>query len=377
MLEPDVQLVSVDDHVVEHATVWSDRLPAKFRDVGPRVVEEPPDRQVWMFEGRRYECLGLDASVGRSVEEFRLEPRRFTDMHDGVYIPSARVADMNEDGIAVQSLFPSFPRFCGQTFLEADDHELGLACIRAYNDFLIEEWVDAHPGRFMAFSILPLWDPQLAADEIRRTKERGAHGITFPENPVPLGLPSFYQPHWDPVWAAAAEADMPLCMHFGSSSQIQQPSPESPFMLPITLAALSSMSTAADLIFSPVFRKHPNLKVVLSEGGIGWVPYLLERLDFSFGRHRYFDDIDYSRQPSEIFRDHIWVCFITDENGLRLRDVVGVDKIMWECDYPHSDSLWPNSRKVLESSLLDVPANESRKIAEENARALFNLPRTK
>src|SRR5262249_29441089 len=159
-------------------------------------------------------------------------------------------------------------------------------------------------------------------------------------------------PYWDPVFSAAEETGLPLNMHFGSSSTIQQPSPESPFMLPITLAALNSMATAADLIFSPVFRKHPKLKVVLSEGGIGWVPYLLERLDFSFSRHRYFDDIDYSKLPSEIFRDHIWVCFIKDDNGMKLRDAIGVEKIMWECDYPHSDSLWPISRKYLEDSLL-------------------------
>lgn len=376
MIPEDMKLISVDDHVIEHGTVWKDRVPSRFRDRAPHVVEKDEDKQVWIYEGREYPSLGLDASVGRDVEDFRLEPRRYTDMRPGCYDPKERVKDMDADGVWAQTPFPSFPRFCGQTFLEADDRELALLCVRAYNDFILDEWCAAAPGRFIPVAIVPLWDPQLAAEEAFRVAEKGARAISFSENPSALGLPSWWSGEWGPLFAAAEDTDMPLCLHFGSSSVMQQPSPESPFILPIALAALNSMATVADLIFSPIFRDHPKLKVAISEGGIGWMPYVLERCNWVWSRHRYYEEIDYSVRPSDIFREHIWGCFITDDSGLKARDTIGVQNIMWECDYPHSDSVWPNSRPTLERSFehANVDSDEARLIAENNARQLFNWP---
>jgi predicted TIM-barrel fold metal-dependent hydrolase len=143
----------------------------------------------------------------------------------------------------------------------------------------------------------------------------------------------------------------------------------------ITLFGCNSMYAAADLMFSPVFHKHPNLKVAFSEGGIGWVPYLLERADYTWERHRFYQNVDQTTRPSDLFRSNMWVCYIDDEHGLASRHEIGVGNITWECDYPHSDSNWPNSRKRATELLEDVPDDEAQRIVELNARELFGFPR--
>lgn len=373
-LQDDMKLISVDDHVIEHRNVWQDRLPAKFREQGPRVVEKDNGQEAWLFEGSEHAQIGLNAVAGKSYEEYGLDPVRFDQMIPGCYDVTARVADMDTDGVQAQLCFPSFAGFCGGTFFNARDKELGLACIEAYNDFMIDEWTAAAPDRFIPMVIVPLWDPQLAAAEIERTAAKGAKAIAFTENPVPMSLPSFHTEHWDPVLAAAQAADMPLCMHFGSSTKVPITALEAPFAVVIALFGTNSMSTTVDLLMSPVFHKFPELKVALSEGGIGWMPYILERADYTWERHRYYQpNLNFDARPSDLFRDHIFGCFIDDESGIEQRHRIGVGNIMWEGDYPHSDSNWPNSRKRVADMLADVPDDEAREITELNARRVFNF----
>jgi len=369
-LRDQMKLISTDDHVVEHPKVWSDRLPPHWRDVGPRIVEEG-GAQVWDYEGRRYPQIGLNAVAGRAREEYGLEPTRYDEMLPGCYDPRARVLDMDRDGVQAQLCFPSFPKFSGTVFLQADDMELALLCVRAYNDFILEEWCAAAPDRLIPLVILPLWDVRLAAAEVERCAALGAKAVSFVENPAPLGLPSFHTDAWDPVFAAAQDADLPLCMHFGSSGQAPKTADDAPFPVSIALFGCNSMYTTADLLFSPVFHKFPRLKVALSEGGIGWVPYMLERIDYTWDRHRYYSDVDQTTRPSDLFHTHVWGCFIDDVAGVKNRYDIGVDRITWECDYPHSDSNWPNSRRRVAEMLADVPDEEVHRIVELNARELL------
>jgi predicted TIM-barrel fold metal-dependent hydrolase len=240
---------------------------------------------------------------------------------------------------------------------------------------MLDEWCAAAPERFIPIAILPLWDVAACVREIHRVAGRGAKAISFTENPVPLGLPSFHTDHWDPVFSAAEETGLPLCLHFGTSGQAPTTAPDAPFAVTITLFGCNSMFAAADLIFSPVFHKHPRLKVALAEGGIGWVPYLLERADYVWDRHRWYQNVNQAVPPSELFRKHIWGCFIDDVHGLKNRHDIGVDRITWECDYPHSDSNWPNSRKRALEVFADIPDDEVARIVEWNSRELFNFPR--
>jgi predicted TIM-barrel fold metal-dependent hydrolase len=379
-LRDDMQLISVDDHLVEPPHVWQSRLPAKFLDAAPKIVEEEvegggPPANVWYYEGRRYPQIGLNAVAGKRPEEFGTEPLRYSDMLPGCYDPEARVIDMDLDGVQAAICFPSFPRFAGTNFLAGTDKELSALCVQAFNDFMIDEWCATAPERLIPIVMLPLWDIDACVAELHRTAAKGARTITFPENPVPLGLPSFHTDHWDPLFAAAAEAGIPLSMHFGTSGKAPTTAPDAPFAVQITLYGCNSMYAAADLMFSPVFHKHPNLNVSLAEGGVGWVPYLLERADYVWDRHRFYQNVNQDMKPSDIFRRNIFGCFIDDVHGLESRHEIGLDRIMWECDYPHSDSNWPASRKRAVDVFADVPDNEVHQIVEWNARGLFNFPR--
>ncbi|MDP2013810.1 MAG: amidohydrolase family protein, partial [Actinomycetota bacterium] len=193
-----------------------------------------------------------------------------------------------------------------------------------------------------------------------------------------IGLPSWHTTHWDPVLAACQEANLPLSLHFGSGGfpLISDEGRSSNFTVGISLFGLNSASALAELLLSPVFHKFPGVKMALSEGGVGWMPYMLERIDYVWDRHRWYNDVNREVKPSDLFKDHVYGCFIVDEAGIRNRDLIGVDNIMFESDYPHSDSNWPHTRKLLEATMTDVPDDEAQKITEWNARKLYNFPRS-
>lgn len=380
-LQDDMHLISVDDHLIEHPNVWADRLPEKYQALGPRIVDVPREKgglpsQVWEYQGKRYPQIGLNAVAGKDPKDWGIDPARFDEMLPGCYDPAERLKDMDLDGVEAALCFPSFPRFAGTVFLEGEDRDVALACVKAYNDFLIDEWAGAAPARYIPLAILPLWDVEESVKEIERTAEKGVRTIAFPENPFPLGLPSIHTEHWAPVFSAAEAAGTPLSLHFGTSGVSPKPSPDGPMAVSITLFGCNSMYALTDLLFSPVFHRHPNLKISLAEGGIGWVPYMLERADYVWERHRWYQNIVHDVRPSELFQKHVYACFIEDVHGLANRDAVGIDNILWECDYPHSDSNWPNSRKVAEEVFAKIPDDDVYKIVEGNARTLFNFPRT-
>jgi predicted TIM-barrel fold metal-dependent hydrolase len=376
-----MKLISTDDHVVEHPKVWSDRLPSGLVESGPRIVEVVPDgappgsrpAHIWEYEGRLYPQIALNAVAGRDRKDFGLEPTRFDEIRPGSYDPVARVADMDVDGVQAQLCFPSFPKFAGTVFLGGTDKDLARQCVEAYNDFMIDEWCASAPDRLIPLVIVPMWDAELSAREIERCAAKGARAISFPENPSPLGLPSFHTDHWDPVFAAAQDTGLPLCMHFGTSGKPPVTSEDAPFAVSISLFGCNSMYTTADLLLSPVFHKFNRLKVALSEGGIGWIPYILERIDYTWERHRYYTGVNVEVRPSDLFRRHIWSCFIDDEAGITNRHTIGVDHITWESDYPHSDSNWPKSRDRAAQLLADVPDYEVHQMVELNARELLGF----
>ncbi|GHF35621.1 putative TIM-barrel fold metal-dependent hydrolase [Amycolatopsis bartoniae] len=376
-LQPHMKMLSTDDHLIEHPRVWQDRLPEKYKEMGPRVVEEPSSsgkpKQVWHYANQRYPSLGLNAVAGKAPEDWGVDPVRFDEMIPGCYDPKARLVDMDLDGVWAQLCFPSLPGFSGTMFLRRGDDGLREACIQAYNDFVLDEWCATDPSRYIPAVILPLWDIEKSVAEVQRTVAKGAKAICFTENPVPRGLPSFHTNHWDRLFAAVQEADTPLVVHFGSSGSAPNTAPEMPMATMITLFGTNSMSATADLLFSPTLHKFPKLKFGLSEGGIGWIPYILERADATWKKHRFYQNINQDVLPSDLFRRHFHGCFIEDDFGLENRDAIGVDLITWESDYPHSDSNWPNSRKLAEEQFKNVPDEDTHKIVELNVRRLYNF----
>ncbi|WP_459968650.1 amidohydrolase family protein [Mycobacterium sp. MUNTM1] len=386
-LQEHHQIVSVDDHLIEHPRVWQDRVPAKFREQAPRIVEVN-DNHMWTYEGNMSPTIGLNAVAGKPPEQWGVDPIRYEDMIPGCYDPVARVADMDLDGVQSALCFPSFPGFAGSVFFKSKDKDLALSCVKAWNDFHIDEWCASAPKRFVPLAILPFWDIDATAEEARRVIAKGARSLSFPDSPTPLGLPTFFTRHWDPLWQICSEASVPVSLHFGSGTFVpgfaySTSSPgndmvldSAPFLVPITLFASNLMWTSIELIFSGALQRFPQLQFSLSEGGIGWIPYLLERADKSWRGHRHYQDVDRNTPPSELFRRHFWGCFIDDEHGLANRYAVGVNRITLEIDYPHSDTNWPNSRKRAAEFLADVPDDEAQLIAEDNARRMLNFPRT-
>jgi predicted TIM-barrel fold metal-dependent hydrolase len=370
----DLVLVSVDDHVVEPPEMFERHVSAKWRDLAPHVEHTADGRDAWVFEGTRAFNIALNAVAGRPRHRFGMEPTSFEEIRPGCYDVHARVRDMDANGVLGSMCFPSFPQFCGQLFARASDKDLALAMVRAYNDWHIDEWCGPYPDRFIPLSIPPMWDPELMAAEVRRVAAKGCHAVTFSENPAKLGYPSWHSDHWVPFLRACDEEGTVVCVHIGSSSQVVVTSMDAPVPVQISLQGLNIMQAAADLVFSRSLRELHNLKVALSEGGIGWVPYYLERADDTYRKHGQWTGVDLGRDlPSDVFRAHVVTCFIEDSAGLALRDRIGVENITWECDYPHSDSTWPVSPETLSPDLTGLRDEEVELITHRNAMRVFRF----
>ncbi len=396
--DPDIELpriVSVDDHVVEPPHVWSEHLPARFKERGPRVerrgvgsmrhigggtyeqefTDDGRPADCWVFEDLVYIHKRHVAAVGYSRDEMTMTPMTYDEMRPGCYDRTARIADMTANHTDVSLCFPSFPRFCGQTFTEAADRELGEACVYAYNDWMVEDWCGESDGHLVPFIIVPLWDAHLAAAEVRRNAARGCHAVCFSEIPPHLGLPSIHSGYWDPFFAACAETQTVVCMHIGSSSRMPATSPDAPVAVAATLSFNNSMASLSDFLFSGVLVRFPELRLAYSEGQIGWLPYLLERADDVWSEHRAWGGVAETipEPPSSYYYRQVYGCFFRDQHGLDSLEKVGVDNITFETDYPHTDSTWPHSEEVARKMMGHLPADVQYKILRGNAIRMLSL----
>ena len=377
--EPDARevfctIISVDDHVVEPAHTFEGRLPALLQDRAPHIVETAQGHQVWEFEGERYTQVGMNAVAGRRPETVQLEPFRFDQMRPGCYDVDARVRDMDINGVWASVNFPSqITGFCGRVFFKVADRDLGLATIRAWNDWLYEEWYLAHPDRIVPLGITYLADPTLAAEEIRRNAARGFTSVTFPERPHAIGLPSLWdRDHWDPIIQACVDTDTVISLHVGSSGLNVAPAGAPSLQLGATLFGQQSLGACAEWLWSGYPYRHPTLKIAMSEGGIGWVAMLMDRLDNIVDRSGY--GLGWDVRPADVLRRNFWFCTIDDPSTIVTRDRIGVENIMVEVDYPHGDSTWPNTQQVIRDAWGHIPADELRMMCSENAAALYRHP---
>ena len=298
-------------------------------------------------------------------------------MRPGCYDRDARIKDFELNWVDGSLPFPTFPRFCGQTFYEANDKELALACVKAYNDWMVEEWCGPSGGMNIPLCLMPLWDPQLAAEEIQRNADRGVRAFCFSEIPTHLGLPSIHTDHWNPVFSVCNDTGVTLCMHIGSSSTNPAASPDAPGGVGGTLAFNNSMASLADWLFSGKLIEHPKLKLAYSEGQIGWIPYALERADTVWEQH---DAWQHSKEripnpPSTYYYGRIFGCFTADHHGLHSLKEVGEDNICFETDYPHTDTTWPFSKEYVENMLADFDEDLAYKVLRGNAIRMLELDR--
>jgi predicted TIM-barrel fold metal-dependent hydrolase len=393
------RIVSVDDHVIEPADTWTKRLPAKYQDVGPRlerlrvdnlafdgmnysfdIVDNKSDNgkfaDFWCYEDLKLPMRRIITAVGFEPEERTMLPVTYEEMRKGCWDQAARLADMDANHTEASLCFPTFPRFCGQTFAEAKDKELALLCVQAYNDFMVEEWCGgAGKDRLIPLIIVPLWDAELAAAEVYRNAARGVHAVCFSEVPHFLGLPSIHSGHWEPFFIACEETNTVINMHIGSSSRMPATSPDAPAAVQATLSFNQGMASMADWIFSGILPRHPNLKLAYSEAQMGWIPYALERAKSVWEQFRgwAFDPAVISEEPAFYFRRQIYACFFRDDFGLKNLEDIGVDNVVFETDYPHSDSTWPDTERFVREMTADLDDETLYKIIRGNAIKMLSL----
>ncbi|MGW0176546.1 amidohydrolase family protein [Rhodococcus sp. NPDC003322] len=371
----DMILISVDDHIIEPPDMFENHLAAKYKDDAPRLVHMENGTDVWKFRDRVIPNVALNAVAGRPKEEYGLEPEGLDEIRPGCYDVHERVKDMNAGGVLASMNFPSFPGFAARLFA-TEDSDFSLALVQAYNDWHIDEWCGAYPGRFIPMALPVIWDAELCAQEVRRVAKKGVHSLTFSENPAALGYPSFHDEYWNPLWKALVDTDTVLSVHIGSSGRLSIPSTDSPPDVMITLQPMNIVSAASDLLWSRPVKDHPDLKIALSEGGTGWIPYFLERVDRTFEMHSTWTLQDFGgKLPSEVFREHFLTCFISDPLGVALRHRIGIDNIAWEMDYPHSDSMWPGGPEELGEVMNaeSVPKDEVDKMTHLNAMRWYSF----
>jgi predicted TIM-barrel fold metal-dependent hydrolase len=392
------RIISVDDHVIEPAHVWQEYLPAAFRDRGPKLTRvrgrlrfEPRHMafredtegywaDCWSFGGILFPVTGGFAAVSFPRDQAHNRAVLFDDILPGCYDRGARLADMDGNHTDASLCFPTFPRFCGQTFLERGDRDLALACVQAYNDWMIGEWcADAARGRLIPLTLIPMWDPVLAAQEVRRCAAKGSHAIAFSENPAALGLPSVHTDAWDPLWAACEETDTVVNMHIGSSSTFSKTSDDAPPLVIIALTFEGASHALVDWLTSGVLARFSSLRIALSEGQVGWMPFLLERLDEAWEHARGYAKTQQKvpEPPSSYVPGRVFGCVFDDQVGLALRDRIGMGQIMFETDYPHGDSTFPHSRDTAATiaSKAGLSEQETWRLLRGNAISCYRLDR--
>jgi len=386
------KIISVDDHVVEPPHLWQTWLPKKHRERGPKV-ELLPTGEVKMLDGRYIEHPGTSgklcawwnydgnyfslkryiAAVGYPPEEVDMYPITYDEMRPGCWQPKERIKDMEMNGVESSLCFPNYPRFCGQIFSEAADKELALACIKAYNDWMVDEWCGDSDGRLIPLIIVPLWDADLAAAEIRRNAARGVRAVAFSELPPWLGLPSIHSGYWDPFFQACDETGTVISMHIGSGTKTLQTSADAPASIGATMIFTNSAASMLDYLMSDVLKQFPNLKLLYAECQIGWIPYVLERADDIWRTHLWSHKEAHPELPSTYYKDRIYSCFFKDEVGVLMLDRIGADQVCFETDYPHQDGTWPKSKQVAEHLFGHLDDETVYKLARGNAAKLLGL----
>lgn len=375
-MNPDeLILISVDDHIAEPADMFDAHVPEKYKDKAPRVVTDENGIQQWWYGDIKGRNLGLNAVAGKPPEFFNVDASRYDEMRPGCYDVHERVRDMNAGGQLAGLNFPNWTGFSGQVLNQGPDRDLNLIMIKAYNDWHVDEWCGAYPDRFIPCGILPLFDVEEAAKEVKRLADKGCHAVTYSENPEALNMPSIHSGYWDPLFKACVDNDTVLCCHLGSSSRSAMTSSDAPAGVNMSVSSASTIYTLIDLVWAEFWPRFPDLKFSLTEGDIGWIPYFLWRSEHVRERHSGWTKHDFSQTggPTQIFRDHILVCFIKENVFPRLLDDFNIDNICWESDYPHSDSTWPNGPEELAKTLAGLPQDVVDKITYKNAMKHYNF----
>lgn len=369
--------ISVDDHVQEHPEVWTQRLSkAQWGDRIPHVERQADGTELWVVDGQKVDLPGV-ALAGATMPDRAREPQRWEEVPKVVYDARERLTAMDVDGVDYSVLYPTVSGLAGETFGRLTDSELELACVQAYNDWLIDEWASVS-ARFIPQCIVPLWPVEATVHEIRRAVAKGHKGVVYPSVPMMLrDLPHINEPVYDPIWATCQELDIPVCFHAGATRAIQFPpyqgfTPELSAAMEAITRPVSSVLVVANFLYSRILFRFPTLKVVFAETSLAWGAYELELADHQFERQRLHTE-GYDMLPSELFRRQCSLTGWFDSTGLRTRHFIGLNNLLWSTNFPQGTSTWPSSREVIDRCFEGIPDHERRQILVDNAAKLYKL----
>lgn len=365
-----MRVISADSHVLEPADLWTAGLASTSdADRAPRVETDPATgAQVFLIEGLEPQPVSLPGAAGKSSEELG-EMGALAAGRAGGWDRDARLADQEVDGVDAEVLYPSI----AMAIARAPDAGYQHACAAAYNDWLAELCGGA-PGRLAGLALIPTVDVEAAVAEVARASGRGLRGVLLPGRP-PSG--HYAETRFDPLWAACADRGLPVSFHIAlTGDPAGDPTLGSGIKMMTVMSVVHAMQqTLSLLIFGGVFDRHPSLRLVSAEHDGGWVAHYAYRVDQLFDRHRHWlgPDLQVRRHPSEYVRSNVWFTFQKDPVAVETRHRVGVTQLMWASDYPHSDSTWPHSRKVIERDFDGVPPDELELLVGANAAAVYGF----
>jgi len=374
-------IIDVDTHITEPADTWTSRVPASMRDRVPYMDRDARGRDVWIIDGKRTSLVGLTATAG--VGDFLNRPATMDDLHPGSYDATERLKYMDEMGIWAMVLYPNVAGFGSQQFLKYGDPALMEACVRAYNDFQTE-WASADSRRLLPITSTPFWDVDASVAEIRRCAADGHRGILFTGEPQKLGQPLLGDPHWNPLWETAVELDQPISFHIGSGNMEGGMTKEmmatygnmATFTAGSVEIFLKNAVQMSDLLLSGVLTRYPEIKFVSVESGIGWIPFALEALDYQFIGNRVMDERpEFDMLPSEYFARNVYACYWFEQVApRRLIDKIGIDRILFETDFPHPTSLYGDEvHQAIATGLADSTPEERKAILWDNGAKLYKV----
>jgi predicted TIM-barrel fold metal-dependent hydrolase len=375
-------IIDVDTHVTETPDLWTGRAPAKMKDRVPRLEADKDGRLSWVVGGTPLLASpGMTATAGAGT--IKNPPKTYEEMHPGAYDAKERLKYMDHMGIWAMVMYPNVGGFGAQEFLKLNDPELMLTCVQIYNDWQTE-WASADSRRLLPITSTPFWDVNAAVKEVRRCAAMGHKGILFTGEPQYWEQPLLGDPYWNPLWEVACEFDLPISFHIGSGNMEMG-------LLPKKIATYGKMAAFTelsvdiflrngiqlnDLLMSGVLARYPKIKFVSVESGIGWIPFVLEALDYQFHGNRVAEDNpEFDRLPSEYFARNVYACYWFEQTApRRLIDKVGADNILFETDFPHPTSLYGEEVHVrIKGGLSDCEESVRRKILWENAQKLYKV----
>ena len=358
-------VISADSHVTEPPDTYAARIDPRYRDNAPHVIHDAERGDVFHIPGMKVPVpMGLVAAAGKQAEDLTTFGVRFEDLHRGGWDPSARLADQERDGVAAEVIYPTV----GMALCNHRDIDYKRACMQAYNRW-IAEYASYAPERLICVGQTAMRTPEEGVADLQDIADLGLRGVMMPGTP---GHEDYDHPDYDVFWDAAVELGLPLSFHVLTTRDLAPV--RGPRLNGFVSIIRANQDVIGTLVFSGVFERHPEVRVVCVEADAGWVPHYMYRMDHAYKRHRHWlTGAPLPKLPSEYFRSNIYVTFQDDWVAFQVADLLNDERLMWANDFPHSDSTWPWSQEMLAEHTSALTPRQRDRILHDNCAELYGL----